>query len=316
MKRVLVTGATGFLGSRIARKLIERGVAVRALVRTSSDRRRIADLPIEFAEGDVTDRASIERAVDGVDRVFHAAALYEIGASDPARMEAINVGGTRNVLEAASARSIFTVYTSSVVALGPTHDHTADESHWAGTAPRSAYEATKRAAHEIARSFAKTTAIALPVTIYGPDDPSLTGQAHRFFARGLIRVASFADLKMTLVHVDDCADAHIRMAERAQPGEELIIAAQVVTFREWFGALARVSGRRPPRFVPNWMARAAGPVGAVLAPLAGFRSSTVREGLAMSQNWAFSGERARRTLDWQPRALDDGLSEVMAYYRS
>jgi dihydroflavonol-4-reductase len=230
-------------------------------------------------------------------------------------MESINVGGTRNVLEAAAARGLFTVHTSSVVALGPTANEPADESHWAATTPRSAYEATKRAAHELARTFAKTTAIAMPVTIYGPDDPSLTGQAHKWFARGALRVASFADIKLTFVHVDDCAEAHVRMAERAQPGEELIIAAQVVTFREWFTALARVTGRRPPRFVPDWMARAAGPVGAALAPLAGFRAATVREGLAMSTHWAFSGERARRSLDWQPRPLDDGLSEVMAYYR-
>jgi dihydroflavonol-4-reductase len=316
VKRALITGATGFLGSRIARKLCARDIAVRALVRKASERRRIADLPIEMAEGDVTDRASIERACEGVDRVFHVAAVYEIGARDPARMEATNVGGTRNVLAAAATRGIFTVYTSSTVALGPTANEPADETHWGGGEPHSPYEATKRKAHEIARSFEKTTAIALPVTIYGPDDPSLVGQAHRWFARGRLRVASFADLKMTLVHVDDCAEAHIRMAERAQPGEELIIAGQVVTFREWFEALARVSGHKPPRFVPAWMARAAGPVGAALAPLAGFRGSTVREGLAMSAHWAFSGQRARQTLDWQPRSLDDGLSEVMAYYRS
>src|SRR5438270_10622507 len=99
--KALVTGASGFLGSRTAAALCARGETVRVLVRPTSDRRRIAGLPVSYAEGDVTDRASVEKALDGVETVYHAAALYELGTGQPRYMEQVNVGGTANVLEAA-----------------------------------------------------------------------------------------------------------------------------------------------------------------------------------------------------------------------
>src|SRR5579883_3310248 len=176
----LVTGATGFLGSHLARTLAARGDAVRVLVRAGSDRRRLAGVAVEYAEGDVTDRASLDRATAGVDRVFHCAAMYVIGARDAERMRAVNVGGTENVLGAAIDHGALAVHVSSTAALGPSPAGVVcDETRWAGDTPRSAYEATKRAAHESARVLAgrpgARVRIASPVTIYGPDDPSLVG---------------------------------------------------------------------------------------------------------------------------------------------
>jgi len=312
----LVTGATGFLGSRLARALSERGDRVRALVRPTSDRRRLAGLELEWAEGDVTDRASVQRAVRGVNRVFHCAALYEIGARDPDRMHAVNVAGTQHVLSAAAERRIPAVHVSSVVALGPTRDgQVGDESHWAGDAPRSAYEATKREAHLVARSMARAGArirIALPVTIYGPDDPSLTGEAHKWIARGAMHVAALAEVPITLVHVDDCAEGLVRIAERGDEGEEYVLAERAVTFREWFTMAAHAAGRRPPSaWLPDSLVKGVARVSAVAPPL-------VREGLAMSLGvrWAFRGDKARRELGWAPRPLEDGLRETMGWYRA
>jgi dihydroflavonol-4-reductase len=312
----LVTGSTGFLGSRLARVLAARGDRVRALARATSDRRRLAGIDVEMAEGDVTDAASIAAACAGVDRVFHCAAVYEIGAKDPVKMRAVNVGGTQTVLRAAAERRILSVHVSSVVALGPTREgQLADESHWTGDTPRSPYEATKREAHSIARSMARAGArirIAMPVTIYGPDDPSLTGETHKWIARGAMRVGALANMAMTLVHVDDCAEALALVAERGKDGGEYIVAERSVTFREWFTLAARAAGRKPPSmWLPDAVVRGLSRAAAVAPPV-------VREGLAMSMDarWAFRGDKARRELGWTPRPLEDGLRETMQWYRS
>src|SRR5437016_11938282 len=154
----LVTGATGFLGSRVVHRLHQQGEPVRALVRATSDRRRLAGLPVEYAEGDVTNRASIEKALDGVEVVYHAAALYELGTARPEYMERVNVGGTENVLEAAHERGILSVHVSSVAALGPTGTQPAVEGHWRQDMPRSPYEATQKPAHLLARRTARSRA--------------------------------------------------------------------------------------------------------------------------------------------------------------
>jgi dihydroflavonol-4-reductase len=311
----LVTGSTGFLGSHLARVLAARGDRVRALARATSDRRRLAGLDVEIAEGDVTDAASLAAACAGVDRIFHCAAVYEIGAKDPVRMRAVNVGGTQSLLRIAAERRILAVHVSSVVALGPTRPgQLADESHWTGDAPRSPYEATKREAHVIARSMARAGSrirIAMPVTIYGPDDPSLTGEAHKWIARGAMRVGALADLAMTLVHVDDCAEALALLAEHGREGAEYIVADRSVTFREWFTLAARAAGRTPPSvWLPDAMVRGFSKAAAIAPPV-------VREGLAMSvgARWAFRGDKARRDLGWTPRPLEQGLRETMEWYR-
>jgi dihydroflavonol-4-reductase len=318
----LVTGATGFLGSRVARLLCGRGERVRVLVRTSSDRRRIADLPVEVVIGDVTDRKSVEEAMSGAARVYHVAAHYELGPEDPALMERINVGGTRAVLEVAAARSIRAVHVSSVTALGPTGPAPEGEAHWrVHGPPRSVYEDTKRRAHEVARRIAAAGAplrIALPVTIYGPDDPSVIGHFHRFFVRGFVPLAALPDMMISFVHVDDCAEGLERVLERGKDGEEYILSAQVLSFRQWHASLASACGRAAPRgYLPGWAVRRFAPLAARLAPLAGVSAGFVREAVAMSGtvHWAFSGDKASRELGFAPRSLDAGLRQVAAFYR-
>jgi dihydroflavonol-4-reductase len=319
--RYLVTGGTGFLGSRLARALTARGDDVRVLMRPTSDRRRLAGLPVEEAIGDVTDAASVARAIDGVDVVFHAAAMYEFGPRDPAFMERTNVGGTRNVLDAAAARGLLAVCVSSTAALGPTGTGTQDETHRASSPPHSAYEATKRAAHDLALEHAARghrVRIACPGTIYGPDDPSLGGMFHRLYAKGLIRVGFLPDMKMTLVHLDDCADGLIRVADGGKDGETYILAGQIVTFREWFEGLARAASRKPPRvFVGERALARLKPLASLGAPLVGLSPALAREAIAMSAgtHWAYSSDKARRELGWSPRELDEGLADTLAWYR-
>src|SRR5690348_3684156 len=129
--RVLVTGATGFLGSRVAGRLLDRGDEVRALVRSTSDRGRLAGLDIEYVDGDVTDRASVAAALDGVDWVVHAAAMVELGPRDPSKLVRVNVTGAANVLEQAAERGVHALHVSSLSATGPTPpDEPAKDEWW------------------------------------------------------------------------------------------------------------------------------------------------------------------------------------------
>ena len=313
----LVTGASGFLGSRTAAALCARGETVRVLVRPTSDRRRIADLPVEYAEGDVTDRPSVEKALDGVEAVYHSAALYELGTAQPQYMEQVNVGGTANVLEAANERGILAVHVSSVAALGPTGDTPVVEGHWRQDFPRSPYEATKKRAHVLARDMAAgggRVRIAMPGSIYGPDDPSLLGLAHKYLFGGL-PIAIGARLQMSFVHVDDCADGLVRIAERGKDGDEYILCAQTATFRQWFETIAAVTGRRPPRFyIPDFVTYDVGDV--VRRAIPGKPGRILRDAIAMSagEHWAFSSEKARRELGWEPRTLEQGMRHLADWY--
>jgi dihydroflavonol-4-reductase len=287
------------------------------LVRPTSDRRRLEGLPVEFAEGDVTDRASIEKALDGVDVVYHAAALYELGVGDAEYMERVNVGGTDNVLGAAHERNILAVHVSSVAALGPTGTQPAVEGHWRQDMPRSPYEATKKRAHLVARAMAGAGArvrISMPGAIYGPDDPSLLGTAHKFLFRG-VPIGIGASLIMSFVNVDDCADGLVRIAQRGHDGEEYILAAQAVTFRKWFAAIAQATGKRPPRvYLPDFLVWDVGDVARRVIP--GRPGRILRDAIAMSagEHWSFSGEKARRELGWQPRPLEQGMTELRDWF--
>ncbi|HEV3354621.1 MAG TPA: NAD-dependent epimerase/dehydratase family protein [Acidimicrobiales bacterium] len=313
----LVTGATGFLGSRTAAALCERGERVRVLVRTTSNRRRLEGLPVEYAEGDVTDRASVEKALDGVEVVYHSAALYELGTGDPEYMERVNVGGTENVLSAAHERGILAIHVSSVAALGPTGTQPVVEGHWRQDMPRSPYEATKKRAHLLARSMAESGArvrISMPGSIYGPDDPSLLGTAHKFLFRGM-PVAVGASLIMSFVNVDDCADGLVRIAERGHDGEEYILVGETATFRKWFETIADVTGKNPPRFyLPDFVVWDVGDVVRRVVP--GRPGRILRDAIAMSagENWSFSGEKARRELGWEPHSLRQGMVELRDWY--
>jgi dihydroflavonol-4-reductase len=320
--RALVTGAAGFLGSRVARMLRARGDEVRAFDLDRARWDRVEGIGVEIARGDIRDRASVERAMEGVDRVFHVAALYELGTRDAALMRAINVGGTENVVEAAALRGASVVHVSSVAALGPTGKDEADESHWSGDAPRSAYEATKRESHELVRKIVARTKhgsacvrIAMPATIFGAGDPSLVGKAHALLASGRLRVGVTPSMRLAFVHVDDCADGVIRVAERGAHGDEFILCAQTVTFRDWFAAFARATGRTPIRvFVPDPVVRAAGAIASrVPSRVAPLR--LLREATAMSDgfHWAFTGAKARRDLGWSPRTFEAGLADVAAW---
>jgi dihydroflavonol-4-reductase len=252
--KALVTGATGFVGAAVARRLLGQGHTVRVLVRPKSDRRNLDGMKVEIAEGDLTDVASVERAVRGCGSVFHVAADYRFWVPEPKAMYAANVDGTRAVLQAAVNSGVDRiVYTSSVATLGYRADgQPADED-----TPSSLddmighYKRSKFMAEQVVREMAAAGApvvIVNPSTPVGPGDvkPTPTGRMIRDAING--KMPAYVDTGLNIVHVDDVAAGHLLAHERGAVGRRYVLGGTNMTLREILTDLAKVSGRRPPRW--------------------------------------------------------------------
>lgn len=314
--RVLVTGATGFLGSRVARHLCAQGDEVRVLVRSTSDLRRLAGLPVEITTGDVTDVVSVTEALAGLDAVVHAAAYLEFGPRDPSFMREVNVGGTETVLGAAADAGAKAVHVSSIGALGPTGGVVGDESHWNPSRSVVAYEQTKRDAHLVARRLAEAGAlisIVIPGGIFGHGDQGDFDSLVRLFTYVPIPVGYLPGVVQSWVHVDDCADLIARVLDRDGEPREFVACADRDDIASVICLIVELAGRRPPSHflsvdtVVRWL-----PLADQLAHLAGAGPGQVREiGTIAARDLAYSGDRARNELGWAPRSLREGMREYV-----
>ncbi|HEX32217.1 MAG TPA: NAD-dependent epimerase/dehydratase family protein [Candidatus Acetothermia bacterium] len=251
--KVLVTGGTGFIGSSIVRALLLAGHDVRALVREGADTRNLAGLDIERVTGDITDPESLTAAIRGCTHVFHAAALYSFWVTQPELIERVNVGGTRNVLQAALDAGVErVVYTSSVAALAvPSRDRPVDEATPVDPSEIiGAYKRSKYAAEQVALEYA---AKGLPVVIVnpsfpvGPRDikPTPTGQTILDFINH--RLPAYVDTGMNVVDVEDVAQGHLLAAEKGKIGERYILGGRNMSMREFLGILEKITGIPAPR---------------------------------------------------------------------
>src|SRR5260370_3710348 len=248
----LVTGGTGLVGAAVARDVLARGHRVRVLVRPNSDRRNLAGLAVEIAEGAMEEPRSLARAVAGCRYVYHVAADYRIWVPDPAPMFRANVDGTRDLLTAAlEAGAERVVYTSSVATLRLVAGGSAD----AGT-PSSVddmigpYKRSKFATEEVARGLARERGLPVvivnPSTPVGPRDikPTPTGRLIVEAARG--PMPAFVDTGLNIVHVDDVPVGHLAAAEKGRIAERSSVAAENMTLAEILAEVAQAGGRRPP----------------------------------------------------------------------
>ena len=248
----VVTGGTGFVGAAVVRHLVAARHRVRVLVRPESDRRLLADLPVEIVEGDLTDAASLPRLLLGCGWLFHVAAFYSLWAVNRRLFYETNLEGTRCILQAAAEAGVRrVVYTSTVGALG------IPESGGVGTeeTPVSLaemvgdYKRSKFLAEEVARTFARRglpIVIVNPSTPVGPGDvkPTPTGQMIVDFLRG--RMWAYLPTGLNLVDVDDVAEGHLLAAERGRVGQRYILGCRNLTLREIFELLGQITGIRPP----------------------------------------------------------------------
>jgi len=321
----LVTGATGFVGSAVARKLLAAGETVRVLARPGGDRRNIADLKVEIVEGDLRDRASLERALRGCSALFHVAADYRLWVPRPADIYRANVEGSRDIMLAAAEVGVSRiVYTSSVAVLGLLADGTpADEdtpvalADMIGHYKRSKYQAEEEI-RRLIREQGLPVVIVNPSTPIGPRDikPTPTGRMIVDAAAG--RMPAYVDTGLNLVHVDDVALGHLMAFERGRIGERYILGAENLTLREILAAIAVLTGRRAPRLrLPHNLILPVAAAAEGWARVAGGREPMVTlDSIRMAKKkMFFSAEKARRQLGFQPRPVTEALSEAVAWFR-
>jgi dihydroflavonol-4-reductase len=321
--KALVTGAAGFVGSAVLRRLLAQGIETRALVRPSSDRRNFAGLSAEIVIGDLTDPPSLDAALKGCDALFHVAADYRLWVPDPAPLYRANVEGTRALMAAAARAGVARiVYTSSVATLGLHKDGTpADEetpSTLAGMIGH--YKRSKFMAEEEVRRLVRETGlpavIVNPSAPVGPRDvkPTPTGRMILEAAAG--RMPGYVDTGLNVVHVDDVAEGHWLAFERGQPGERYILGAENMSLREIFVAVARIAGVSPPRWrIPYGVVLPVAYIAETIARLGGPEPVATVDGVKLARkHMYFTSDKAKRALGYAPRPATQALSNAVAWF--
>jgi len=320
----LVTGATGFVGSAVARVLLKAGHPVRVLARPRSDRRNLKGLSVEIAQGSLEDEASLAAAVAGCRYLFHVAADYRLWVPDPEAMFRANVGVTRELMLAALAAGIERiVYTSSVATLGIVKGGAADEEtprraeDMIGPYKRSKFEA-EAVVCELVAERSLPAVIVNPSTPIGPGDikPTPTGRLIVEAARG--RVPGFVDTGLNVVHVEDVALGHLLAADAGEIGRRYILGGENMGLVEILKEVARLTGRRPPSFRIPYAAILPVAAGAeALARLTGREPFVTLDGARMSKKTMFfSSARAVRELGYAPRPARQAIADAVAWFKA
>lgn len=320
---VLVTGASGFVGSAVARALIERGANVRLLVRATSDRTNLSGLDAELAEGDIRDQASVERAAQGMRYLFHVAADYRLWAPDPEDIVRNNRVGTLAVMAAAKAAGVERiVYTSSVATLKPLDQGAADETRAA--TPEQAVGAYKRSKVVAERLVEDMVADGLPAVIVNPSTPigprdvkpTPTGRIIVEAANG--KMPAFVDSGLNIAHVDDVAAGHLLAMEKGRIGERYILGGTDVSLGQMLADIAAIMGRKPPTIrVPRAPLFPMAWVNEQIAKATGKDPFLTIDSLKMSRhNMYFTSAKAAAELGYRARAYREALQDAIDWFRA
>jgi dihydroflavonol-4-reductase len=316
LARVLVTGATGFIGSHVARLLAERGDEVVLAVQEGSPDAAIADLDLKRVRCDVLDRRSVRRALRGAERVFHCAGVTSVRPDDGERLFEVNVGGTKLVMEECLRADVErVVYTSSAAVVGPAaRGKTADETQiftagrlgipYVNSVHEAEVEAMRVAAHGLPLVCVN------PGICFGAGDHLLSStRLVRSFLLG--RIPVYMDGAASIVDVRDVAEGHLLADQIGRIGERYILGGRNFTFDRLFADLGRLSGIEPPVKLPPPAARLAAGVLAVggrgwpLTPL---------EVRAAGQWWTYRSTKAARELGWKARPHEETLEATVAWH--
>src|SRR6266496_2875864 len=320
-----VTGATGFLGSHVARALADNGADLRLLVRQSSNTKNIQDLKAELVTGDLRDPVSLEKGSAGCDVVFHVAADYRLWVRDPEEMYRVNVEGTRAILETArknKARRV--VYTSSVATMGFTSNgQPADENSTVSLGKMiGPYKRSKFMAEQVAIEAARSgqnIVVVNPSTPVGERDikPTPSGRIVVDFLKK--KFPAYVDTGLNLVDVRECARGHIAAFEKGRSGERYILGGENLTLKQILDKLAAITGLPSPRIrVPYVLALATGVVDEmVTGHIFGREPRATIDAVRMGRKKMFvSSGKAERELGWRVVEVDDALHRAVEWFQA
>jgi dihydroflavonol-4-reductase len=318
----LVTGASGFVGSHVARTLVERGEKVRVLVRPQSNLKTLEGVPVEKCYGDLRDPKTLRTAVEGADRVFHVAADYRLGASHPQEIYDSNVTGTRNLLEAARHAGVRRIIvTSSVATIAvdrgdslPNEATDATLEEMIGHYKRSKFLAEKEALRAAGEGM--PVVVVNPTTPVGPGDwkPTPTGRVIVDFLNG--RIPAYVETGLNWVPVEDVALGHWIAAERGRVGERYILGGRNMLLKEVLDALARISGRPSPRLrLPHAVAMAAGFADQFFSRILNRQPRIPLEGVRMARHKMFVDcSKAAEELGFKAGPVEAALERAVTWY--
>ncbi len=311
--RYASTGATGFVGGRLAALLVQAGHEVVALVRDPGRGRALADLGVRLIPGDVHDVSSVRVAATGVDGFFHVAGWYRVGARDTSEARRTNVEGTRAVLEAVRAAGVpRVVYTSTLAVNSDTHGRVVDETYRFSGTHLSVYDATKAEAHELVAAEAAGAPVVtvMPGLVYGPGDTSQTGALLRGVLQGR-RVIVPAGGRLCWGFVDDIARGHMLAMQRGRAGESYMLAGEPHCLAEALRVAARIARTPGPVVLPTAMVRGAVGVARLLERVVPVAATYTAEALQVSlATYLGTPAKAQHELGWSARPLHEGLAET------
>ena len=319
----LVTGAAGFLGSHVARQLVARGDEVRVLLRASSTNRAIADLPLEYVTGDLRDPASLDRAMKGVKRVFHVAADYRLWARRSQDIYDSNVGGTKNLLDAAKRAGVEQlIYTSTVATIAvdrPQHPNEFTDAkleEMVGHYKRSKWMAEKEALG--AAKSGLPVIVAMPTTPVGPWDwkPTPTGKIILDFLNG--KMPGYVKTGLNFVGVEECAAGHLLIAEKGKVGERYLLGGENLTLKQMLDTLAKITGLRAPSLkIPHGLALGVAYANTAFSRLVGREPGIPVEGVKIARHMMFVDcARAKRELGFQAGPVAAALERAVRWYEA
>lgn len=324
MMKSLVTGANGFIGSAVARCLLDAGHEVRCLVRPGSDRRNLYKLPVEISEGDLRSAPSLKRAVTGCDNLFHVAADYRLWVPNPETMYDINVRGTHAlILAAAEAGMKRMIYTSSVATLGANQDGSPanEETPSSLGSMTGHYKRSKFMAEQIVRQMTDEHKLPLvivnPSTPIGPRDikPTPTGRIVVDTLRG--RMPAYINTGLNVAHADDIAHGHLLAYTHGKAGERYILGGENMTLLQILQAIDEISGKRIKRFhLPVKLVLPAAWLMEKMAMVTNVEPRATVDSVRMAKKKMFySCDKAVRDLGYQYRPAVEALEDAMTWFQ-